>query len=266
MVKARKTQWGIQSVEIAAGVLRALADAGRPAPLKEVARLARMHPGKAHRYLVSLTRSGLVEQDAATGHYGIGPLAIALGLAGLRNVDVVRCASSLLPGLREEIDDTVLLALWSRQGPVVFDLEESARPVYMNIKVGSILPLLSTATGRLFAAYLPESQTKALLDAERAAPAPAAAALYEPRAMEQLLTQTRRLGLAHVTGDLVPGVNALAAPVFDHKGRIAAVIGALGRTEELDVSFDGKVAQALKRTAAEISRRLGAAPEAQPKS
>ncbi|MDE2230220.1 MAG: IclR family transcriptional regulator [Alphaproteobacteria bacterium] len=257
MSTKRKSQRGIQSVEVAAGLLRALIAAGRAAPLKDIAGLARLHPGKAHRYLVSLTRTGLVEQDAVTGHYGIGPLSIALGLAGLRTIDVVRCAQSRLPALRDAIDETVLLALWSRQGPVVFDLEESARPVTMNVRVGSILPLLTTATGRVFAAFLPAAQTRALIAAERAAARGPATALYKQQAVETLLDRTRKIGLAHVSGDLVPGVNALAAPVFDHKGRIGAVIGALGRSEELGVAFDGAVARALKRAADAISRRLG---------
>ena len=44
-------------------------------------------------------------------------------------------------------------------------------------------------------------------------------------------------------------MNALAAPLFDHKNRIVGVIGVLGRSEELDVAFDGSAAQAQKRMA-----------------
>lgn len=262
MAGKRQTQWGIQSVEVAAELLRAMIEAGRAAPLKDIAAIARMHPGKAHRYLVSLTRAELVEQDSATGRYGIGPMAIALGLAGLRNVDVVRCATSVMPALRDQIDETVLLALWSRTGPVVVDLEESARPVYMNIRVGSVLPLLGTATGRVFAAFLPTSETRSIIETERNSATGSLAALYEPPAVEMLLADTRRIGLAHVAGDLVSGVNALAAPLFDQKGRISAVLGALGRTEDLNVDFEGAVAQSLKRAAEEISRRLGYRPPA----
>jgi DNA-binding IclR family transcriptional regulator len=242
---------GIQSVEIAARILQALTAAGRPVPLKDLARLARMPPGKAHRYLVSLTRTELVTQDEASGHYGVGPMSIALGMAGLRNVDVVRIATALLPVLRDEINETVLLAIWSMQGPVVFALEESSRPVYMNIRVGSILPLLQTATGRVFAAFLPTDATSGLLAAELRT-----ARLSTDR-IQKLLAEIRKHKLARVEGALVPGVNAIAAPVFDHKGFIAGVIGALGRTEELNVAHDGLVARALLKMAAEISRRMG---------
>lgn len=249
MPKKAKRQPGIQSVEVAARILRALIDAGRPVPLKELARLARMHPGKAHRYLVSLTRTEIVTQDESSGHYGVGPMAIALGLSGLRNVDVVRTSTALLPLLRDEINETVFLAIWSPQGPVVFALEECGRPVSMNIRVGSILPMLSTAAGRVFAAFMRRDAITALIDAELRR----SQRFADPR----LLDDTREHGLAAVEGTLVPGVNAIAAPVFDHKDRIAGVIGVLGRTEELDVRRDGFVARALLRTAAEVSRRIG---------
>jgi DNA-binding IclR family transcriptional regulator len=229
-----------------------LVEAGAPVPLKDVARLSRLHPSKAHRYLVSLIRTELVEQDPTSGRYGVGPLGMALGLAGLRNVDVVRAATAELPALRDEIDETVLLALWSSHGPVVFRLEESRRPVYMNIRVGSVLPLLRTATGLIFTAFLPADRTHALLDAE-GKPA-------NDATLQAVLAEVRSRRLARVTGDLVPGVNAVAAPVFDEKGQVAAVIGALGRTEELDADFDGPVAGALARAAERISRRLGHLP------
>jgi DNA-binding IclR family transcriptional regulator len=253
MVPQAKKRLGIQSVEVAARILRAFAKAGRSLPLKDLAKLAGMHPGKAHRYLVSLTRSELVVQDQASGHYGIGAAAIALGLAGLRNLDVVRTSTSVLPSLRDEINETVLLAMWSPQGPVVFALEESSRPVFMNIRVGSILPLLSTATGRVFASFLPREMITDLLDAETKG----SSRSYSQTHVAKLLEETRQHGLARVTGDLVPGVNAVAAPLFNHKERIVGVIGALGRSEELDVKYEGPIAAALLRAAAEISRRLG---------
>jgi DNA-binding IclR family transcriptional regulator len=252
MSPAVKQRPGIQSVEVASRILRALAAAGRSLPLKDLAKLAGMHPGKAHRYLVSLTRSELVVQDQASGHYGIGPAAIALGLAGLRNLDVVRAATSELPALRDEINETVLLAMWSPQGPIVFALEESSRPVFMNVRVGSILPLLTSATGRVFASFLPTAMVATLLDTEAKG-----SRFYSQARVAMLLEQTRRRGLAQVTGDLVPGVNAVAAPLFDHKERIVGVIGALGRSEELEVKYEGPIAAALLRAAAEISRRLG---------
>jgi len=249
MAKKAKQQPGIQSVEVAAKLLRALIDGGRPLPLKDLARLAHMHPGKVHRYLVSLTRSELVSQDDSSGHYGVGPMAIALGLSGLRNVNVVRAATALMPSLRDKINETVLLAIWRPQGPVVFALEESSRPVSMNIRVGSILPILSTATGRVFAAFMPGEMTASLIEAEQR---------RSPRFRDpKIIEDARQRGFAAVEGTAVPGISAVSVPVFDHNDKIAGVIGALGRTEETDAAAEGKVAKAMLEGAAEISRRMG---------
>jgi DNA-binding IclR family transcriptional regulator len=250
MAKVKK-RLGIQSVEVAAGILRALASTHRSLPLKDLAKLAGIHPGKAHRYLVSLTRSELVTQDEATGHYGVGPAAIALGLAGMHSIDVVRTATAALPSLRDEINETVLLAMWSPHGPVVFALEESDRPVTMNIRVGSILPLLKTATGKVFATYLPRDTTTDLLNTELKAMS------YSHANIGKLLEDVRRHGISSVTEDLVPGVKAIAAPLFDYKKQIVGVIGALGHSEEMDVTPDGPIAKALLRSASAISHMLG---------
>src|SRR5262249_50737529 len=80
---------------------------------------------------------------------------------------------------------------------------------------------------------------------------------YSQAHVARLLEETRRHGIARATGSLVPGVNAVAAPLFDHKERIVGVIGALGRSEELDVSYESRVVSAVLRAATEIARRLG---------
>ncbi|MDP3083200.1 MAG: helix-turn-helix domain-containing protein, partial [Rubrivivax sp.] len=80
-------QRGIQSVEVGGQLLRALVHAGRPLALKDLAREAGMAPGKAHPYLVSFGKLGLVEQDRGSGHYGLGPLALQLGLMSLQQAD-----------------------------------------------------------------------------------------------------------------------------------------------------------------------------------
>ncbi len=256
MAVKKQQRLGIQSVEVAAQVLQAFINAGQPMQLKDIARLAHMHPGKIHRYLVSLARTGLVEQNEESGHYGLGAMAITLGLAGLRNVSVVGSGADALRQLRDKTAETALLALWSSGGPVVVNLEESARPVYMNIRVGSLLPILKTASGRVFAAHLPEGQSRELIDAEREANGKSDS-LHAWSAISQLLADTRKRGLARVTGDLLLGVNAIAAPVFDHKGRIAAVIGVLGRSQELNVDYGGATAKTLLTIASDLSKRLG---------
>jgi DNA-binding IclR family transcriptional regulator len=257
MKRKSRGQFGIQSVEVASRILTGFVTAARPVPLKEIARLAGMHPGKVHRYLVSFTRSGLIVQDPASGYYGIGPQAIALGLAGLRSVDVVRTVMEYLPRLRDETNETALFSLWSREGPIVVELEESDRPAFMNVKVGSILPLLRTATGRVFMTYLPADATRELLKREKAELARVPAGRKKRYDPDHIALEVRKNGYASISGDLVPGVTAYAAPIFNHRTRIVAVIGMLGREEDLNRGQQMKAARQLLDIAREISARLG---------
>ncbi len=256
---ATRERLGIQSVEVAGRILAAMAKAAQPLQLKDLARRCEMPAAKVHRYLVSLARAALVAQDSEDGRYGIGPAAIALGLAGLHSLDVARIASGFLTRLRDESGETAVLAVWSDAGPVVIRIEESSRPVFMNVRVGSTLPILRSAVGRVFAAYLPQQEIEPLLPNSRGSNGKAAATahhiLSKPAAEE-----IRRSGLAVVQGDLVPGVAAVAAPIFDHRGRIIASIALLGGPEHLPANTTSRPATLLRSIAAAISQRLGFVP------
>ena len=61
-----KARAGIQSVEVGFALLDALARATGPLMLRDLAAAAHMSAAKAHRYLVSFQRLGLVLQDSAS--------------------------------------------------------------------------------------------------------------------------------------------------------------------------------------------------------
>ncbi|MEO8298665.1 MAG: helix-turn-helix domain-containing protein [Burkholderiales bacterium] len=79
----------MQALDTGLRRLSTLIELGPKPLLKTVAEHAGMAPPKAHRYLASFCRSGLVARDPATDGYRLGPLAASLGLAALRQVDVV---------------------------------------------------------------------------------------------------------------------------------------------------------------------------------
>ena len=70
----------IQSIEVGAPLLAALVEAGKPLTLRDLAAGAGMTSAKAHPYLVSFVRVGLVQQDPLTGQYELGPFALQMGL------------------------------------------------------------------------------------------------------------------------------------------------------------------------------------------
>lgn len=60
-----------------------LAEAAKPLTLRDLAAGVGMTSAKAHPYLVSFIRVGLVQQDRITGQYELGPFALQMGLVSL---------------------------------------------------------------------------------------------------------------------------------------------------------------------------------------
>ena len=259
-------QRGIQSVEVGGQLLLALAHHGRPLPLKDLAQAAGMAPAKAHPYLVSFGKLGLIEQEAASGRYGLGPLAMQLGLISLQQFDPVRLATPRIALLAPLIGHTVALAVWGNRGATIVRVEEAPAPVHVNMRHGTVMSLRDTASGRLFAAYLPRASVLAALEVERAlAPRPVGrqprqGALIDAEFRRQL-EDVRQHGMSHAIDAAVPGVSALAAPVFDEAGAIVLCITAIGPTAIFDARFDGPLAGALRHSAQELSRQLGASQD-----
>jgi DNA-binding IclR family transcriptional regulator len=247
---------GIQSIEVGGALLTALVHHGRPLALKDLAREAAMAPAKAHPYLVSFIKLGLVEQEAASGRYGLGPLALQLGLISLQQYDPVRLATPRIEELALRLGHTVAIAVWGNRGPTIVRVAETASPVHISMKHGTVMSLRGTASGRLFAAHLARDQVLAALAAEEAPRPTGAAPKIDPQ-FATLLTSVRADGMACAHDGAVLGVSALAAPVFDEQGRMVLSLTAIGPSGNFDLSLSGAIAVALKRAGTELSRQLG---------
>ncbi|WP_404982989.1 MULTISPECIES: IclR family transcriptional regulator [unclassified Caballeronia] len=246
-----KARSGIQSIEVGFRLLDVLTHEPRAMMLRDLAQRAGMSPAKAHRYLVSFQRLGLASQDPVSGRYELGGFALQMGLARLARVDGVKLARIALSELRDRLDQTVGIAVWGNQGPTVVHWMESSYPAKASLKLGDVMPLLSSATGLLFAAYLPRSQTHALLERELAATRKTMADV------EPLLAGVREHGAARIEGMLLPTIHAFCTPVFDSNGDLALGLIALGHEGAFDMRWGGEIDSALRACAAELSYQLG---------
>lgn len=254
---AEEGKHGVQSMEIGMRILQAMVNGHRSMMLKDIAAAADMPASKVHRYLVSLIRGGLVEQDAATSRYDLGPFALNIGLAAIDRLDWFRLGIAAIADLRDAINETTALAVWSDKGPIIVRAERSRRPITVNVVIGTALEMISSASGRIFGAYLPRQTVDALVEQELRNPDLPEA--WNTRAkVDALFAEAGRCGLASVSGyHLVPGVTAVAAPVFNFRKEIVLAMLVVGVEGMLDPRPDGKVAGALRSACRALSARLG---------
>ena len=252
----------IQSIEVGTRLLRTLASNGRSMMLRDLANNSGMHAAKAHRYLVSFMRMGLVEQDASSGRYDLGGFALELGLASLARIDPVRLATPILEELGEHIGETVALAMWGNHGATCVRWFEGGGPITVTLRTGVVLPLTTSATGLAFAAFYRSiymKKMKKMIEAELRATAEATQTnlLTLTGQLESQHGEIRERGIARASGSLTPGINGFSAPVFDHTERMVAAITSLGTASQFAMEWDSPLAQEIKRAATTLSRRLG---------
>jgi DNA-binding IclR family transcriptional regulator len=254
-----KERAGIQSVEVGFGLLQVLAAADGPLMLRDLARAADMSAAKAHRYLVSFQRLQLVVQDAASTRYDLGPAALKLGLASLERLDAVKLARERVARLTEEVHHTLALAVWGNHGPTIVHWEESPSAVTVNLRLGDVMPLLSSATGLCFAAYAPKDAIAPMLKeeiarAQKQGRGDLPTTLAEVRT---LLESVRQRGAARVVDTVLPGIVGFCMPVFDSDGHMVLGLVSLGPAGSFDPEWGGAVDAPLRQAAAQLSSDLG---------
>lgn len=254
---------GVQSVEIGGRLLGLLAASGQPMMLRDLAQAAGLTPGQAHAYMTSFRKLEMVEQDAA-GRYRLGPFALHLGLARLRGTDPYKLAAEGVVGLAEELNLMVAVTVWGTHGPTIVLVQESSNYIHANVRPGGMFTVTGTATGKIFAAFLPPKLVAPVIEAELQAPQKGwnNSGALAGEALEREIEKTRRNGIA-ATADLpLPGISALAAPIFNHSGHLQLAITLIGPTPKVDVSLDGPHAEALLAFTRRISAQLGYVPPA----
>lgn len=253
-----RQQAGIQSVEVGFPILEVLSQATVPMALSKIAQAAGLSPSKAHRYLVSFIRVGLVEQNALTGLYELGGKSLTLGLSAMRKLDVLKCAESTMVELRQQLNESLTLSVWSSQGPTIVQFLESSRPVNVNVRIGSPMPLLTSALGRVFLAWKQGPDVMGVMERELRTEPARRAGLRSRKDVEKLIDSIKKIGSANVVAAMFPGVSAVAAPIFNHTGQLCAALAAVAPREVIDVSDGSPVSARIREAAKTISNRLGA--------
>jgi DNA-binding IclR family transcriptional regulator len=110
---------------------------------------------------------------------------------------------------------------------------ETSQPIQIITQIGSRMPLLSSATGRLFASYQSASQIRPLLDKQWSTTLAVKSVPANWAAFEALQKQIVAQGYATVIGELLMGINAISLPLFNEFGMIEYSVTLIGLQTDL---------------------------------
>ncbi|HSJ52697.1 MAG TPA: IclR family transcriptional regulator [Anaerolineae bacterium] len=255
---------GVQSLERAIAILKAFSVAQPERGVGELSRELGLHKSTISRLMATLERGGLLDRDPHTQRYRLGVEILVLAAQVVGFLDVQGVARPFLKALSVEFRESVNLVVLdvptpgSGQSVQVVNLEQfvpPARQVKDIGRVGRRMSSHATAAGKVLLASLPpDLLLEALPDHLRA---------FTPetitdraRLLEELAI-VRQQGYGLALEELEEGLNAVAAPIYDHSGQVVAAASAAGPAYRVTLEMLPHLSDRLVEVAGEISQLLG---------
>ena len=219
----------VQIVHRIATVLRAFGDQGLLG-ITDLAQVTGLPKSTTHRLVNALVNEGLLVQDEDSHKYALSLHVTALGASILSSHSVRKTARPILMELRDQTRESVHLAVLEGMESVIIDTEDSYFFVRAVNVPGQHLPAHAVSTGKVLLAYQWEVQLREMLSK-------VSLTRYTDRTItdtRQLLEELRKVrahGYAISNGELEEGIDAVAAPIFDHFNSVVAAVSIGGPSE-----------------------------------
>ncbi|MHB1651151.1 MAG: IclR family transcriptional regulator [Desulfitobacteriaceae bacterium] len=255
----RTSDQAVQSIERALAILETLGQYPHGIGVTELGQSVGLHKSTVHRLLSTLMAIGYVEQDKDTERYRPGIKILGLGLEVLNNLDFRKEAIPYMKELVEISRETVQLAVLDFGEVVVVERDHSPETIIVNL--GLRADVHCTAEGKILLAYLSREEIVRTLTK-------CPMTQHTMNTMTDLNNLLAHLEKVHSQGyainaeELAEGLRSVAAPVFDHTGRVIAALSISGPTSRLTLERIARLVTVLKEACSSVSTRLGYRPNA----
>jgi DNA-binding IclR family transcriptional regulator len=216
-----------------------------------------MNKTTTFRLLSTLESLGYLQRDRQTKLYRPALEVLRLGFVVLSGLEVRQVAAPYLRQLVDKVQETVNLAVLDQQEVVYIDRIGSKHMLNVYRPIGSRLPAYCTSTGKSLLAFLPAEQLQAAL-ANMNWLQRTETTLSTPQALMDNLVLVRSRGFADSDGEMIPELQAVAAPIHQNNGQVVATVNISAPShrvthEKMVTEFAPEVVE----TAQKISMALG---------
>lgn len=244
----------VHSVERALAILEALGRKSQGYGCTELGQLLGLHKSTVHRIISTLQAYGFAEKDPNTDRYKLGTRIMHLGLEALNSLDFRKVAIPYMKELVEISRETVQLAVLD--GDEVLILEREYSPEAITVNLGLRGHVHCTAEGKVILAYHPVQGVIDILKSQ-VMHQYTINTITEINQFVSHLDKVRSQGFAINAEEMVEGVRAIAAPVYNHNGKVIATLSITGPSSRLTLERIYRLVTVLKETCTSISMHLG---------
>jgi IclR family transcriptional regulator, KDG regulon repressor len=222
----------------------------------EISKEIGLNKTSVYRMLSTFVRHGYVEQDAETEKYKLGYKILELSSALLEFIDLRTEAKPILKELESFTNEVIHLVVYDRGEVVYIEKLEGNETLRMHSKVGTRAPMHCTGVGKVIMAYLPSSEVSKILDQQELAQHTIHTIVDKVLLRDQLL-EIRGNGFAFDLEENEMGITCIAAPIFDHTGKVIAAASISGPTIRMTTERLGELQGHITDICKRISVRLG---------
>src|ERR1700730_11604640 len=243
----------VQIVHRIASVLRAFGKQGLLG-ITDLSSATGLPKPATHRLVTALVNEGLLVQDEDSHKYALSLRVTALGASILNSHTVRKTARPILMELRDKTHESVHLAVLEGMEAVIIDTEDSYYVVRAVNVPGQHLPAHAVSTGKVMLAYQWEVRLREILS-HTTLTRYTDRTITDSRLLLEELRHVRSLGYAISCGELEEGIDAVAAPIFDHPGTVVAAVSIGGPSERCRPK-QSELITAVTRAGQQISQAL----------
>lgn len=221
----------------------------------ELAKRSGNTKARAFRLLGTLEEKGLVRRQEPFATYFLGAKSLFLGAAAQSQVTVANIASTLLPDIGKQCNESVLVRVREGTETVCVALWEAPHPVRVHSQLGHRRELYYGASGKLLLAYAPEDVQEAVLSSKREKFTPNT--ITTRAQLEKELKKIREQGYSMSFAEKAADTIAVAAPIRDARGNVVASLSMTAPTSRVPHENVAKYIDIIRAGAARFSGEFG---------
>jgi len=261
MTNPENATTAVKSAERALAILELLTQRERPLGFGQIASALGYPKSSLHQLLRTLIARGWVEVDQAAGSYTLGIRTWEAGNAYLRAVDLIERARPYMEAVRDQIDETVQLAVLDGRYNVYIAKVDGKQNLAMVSTVGRRIEAHATGLGKALLSGLTDAQVVGLLhDVQLERFTDTTIAELSDLILE--LAHIREQGYALDNEEHTLGVRCVASPLRDHTGQVVAAISVSVPTVRWSHDVQERIIQLLDDATTPLSSALGWRPAA----
>ncbi len=246
----------IQSLEKGLDLLFLFTEERPALSIEEISALSGLPKSTCYRFLNTFKKKNIFELNGTSGKYRLGVRLLKLESVIRNSMSVVQIALPYLQKLSKISGETAQLVVLNKSEGICVERVESTATLRVMPDQGTPIHLHSGASGKVIMAYLsPEERTRIIR--EKGLKKLTANTITDPAVLRKELDEIRRRGIGHSDQEIYQGVKAVAAPIFDFRGKVVASVCVAGPRERLTPKKVSLLIPAIKEAARSISVQLG---------